>query len=152
MAGVLRCRNRALPVLLLGLWLGASGLAGAAAKDTLVIGMPTDVPIFDSHKVTGLHNGGITNQVSENLVKFGPKGEVVPWLAESWTQSRDGKTWTLKLRRNVRFTDGTPFTAEAVRLNIERFRKYSVGKTALAMVEAIEAVDDQTVRFTTKAP
>jgi len=40
----------------------------AAVKDTLVIGMPTDVPIFDTHKATGLHNGSILNQVSEPLV------------------------------------------------------------------------------------
>jgi hypothetical protein len=32
---------------------------GAAGKATLAIGMPTDVPIFDTHKTTGLHNGGI---------------------------------------------------------------------------------------------
>src|SRR6185436_2963946 len=53
-----------------------------AAKDTLVIGMPTDVPIFDTHKATGLHNGGILNQVSEPLVRLTTDGKVVPWLVE----------------------------------------------------------------------
>ena len=49
----------------------------AAVKDTLVIGMPTHVPISDTHKTTGLHNGSILNQVSEPLVLLTTKGEVV---------------------------------------------------------------------------
>ena len=55
-----------------------------ASKDTLVIGMPTDVPIFDTHKATGLHNGSILNQVSEPLVRLTTEGKIVPWLVESW--------------------------------------------------------------------
>jgi len=59
-----------------------------AVKDTLVIRMPTDVPIFHTHKTTGLHNGSILNQVSEPLVLLTTKGEVVPWLVESWGDRR----------------------------------------------------------------
>lgn len=125
---------------------------GAAGKATLVIGMPTDVPIFDTHKTTGLHNGGILNQVSEPLVRLTTKGEVVPWLVERWQPSKDGRTWTLSLRRGVRFTDGTPFDAEALRFNIERFRQHSIGKATLAMIESMEVVDEHTLRVTTKAP
>jgi ABC-type transport system substrate-binding protein len=135
---------------------GLLGLAGAgpaaAAKDTLVIGMPTDVPIFDTHKATGLHNGSVLNQVSEPLVLLTTKGEVVPWLVESWEQSKDGKSWTLKLRKGVKFTDGTPMNAEAVKFSLERFRKHSIGKATLAVVETIAAVDEHTLRITTKAP
>jgi ABC-type transport system substrate-binding protein len=57
-----------------------------AAKDTLVIGIPSDVPIFDTHEATGLHNGGVLNQVSEPLVRLTTDGRVVPWLVESWEQ------------------------------------------------------------------
>ena len=95
-----------------------------AAKDTLTIGMPSDVPIFDTHKATGLYNGSILNQVSEPLVLLSTKGEAQPWLAESWEQSKDGKSWTIKLRKGVKFTDGTPLTAEAVKFSLERFRKH----------------------------
>jgi ABC-type transport system substrate-binding protein len=93
----------------------------AAVRDTLVIGMPTDVPIFDTHKATGLHNGSILNQVSEPLVLLTTKGEVLPWLV-----------------------DGTPVNAEAVRFSLERFRKHSIGKATLAIVESIAVVDEGT--------
>ena len=126
--------------------------AGAAGKDTLVIGMPTDVPIFDTHKATGLHNGSILNQVSEPLVGLTIKGEVLPWLVESWEQSRDGRTWTLHLRKGVKFTDGTPVNAEAIKINLERFLKHSIGKATLAIVESIAVADESTLKLTTKAP
>ncbi len=74
----------------LAVFVGAAPVS--AGKDTLVIGMPTDVPIFDTHKATGLHNGSILNQVSEPLVLLTTKGEVVPWLVESWEQSKDGRS------------------------------------------------------------
>ncbi len=130
---------------------GAAGPA-AAGKDTLVIGMPTDVPIFDTHRATGLHNGSILNQVSEPLVRLTTDGKVVPWLVESWEQSKDGRKWTLHLRKGVRFTDGTPFNAEALRFNIERFRKHSIGKATLAMVESMEVAGEHDLKITTKAP
>jgi peptide/nickel transport system substrate-binding protein len=123
-----------------------------AAKDTLVIGMPTDVPIFDTHKATGLHNGSILNQVSEPLVRLASDGRVVPWLVESWEQSKDGKTWTLHTRKGVKFTDGTPFNAEALRANLERFRKYSIGKATLAMVRSMEVAGEHALKVTTEAP
>jgi len=138
------------------LWLTLAVFAfaepAAAGKDTLVIGMPTDVPIFDTHKATGLHNGSILNQVSEPLVLLTTKGEVVPWLVESWEQSKDGKSWTLKIRKGMKFTDGTPVNAEAVRFSMERFRKHSIGKATLAIVDSIATVDESTLRVTTKAP
>jgi peptide/nickel transport system substrate-binding protein len=123
-----------------------------AAKDTLIIGMPTDIPIFDTHRATGLHNGGILNQVSEPLVRLTPDGRVVPWLVESWEQSKDGRTWTLHTRKNVKFTDGTPFNAEALRVNLERFRKHSIGKATLAIVRSMEVAGEHALKITTEAP
>ena len=55
-------------------------------------GMPTDVPIFDTHNATGLHNGGVLNQVSEPLVRLTTDAGTVPWLVESWEQSKDGNS------------------------------------------------------------
>jgi peptide/nickel transport system substrate-binding protein len=52
----------------------------------------------------------------------------------------------------VKFTDGTPVNAEAVRFSLERFRKHSIGKATLAIVDGIAVVDDNTLRVSTKAP
>src|SRR4029450_10872895 len=57
-----------------------------------------------------------------------------------------------KIRKGVKFTDGTPVNAEAVRFSLERFRKHSIGKATLAIVDGIAVVDEHTLRITTKAP
>jgi ABC-type transport system substrate-binding protein len=145
-------RMRRLVVALVGVLILVVVGTAPAAKDTLVIGMPTDVPIFDTHRATGLHNGSILNQVSEPLVRLTHDGKVMPWLVESWEQSRDGKTWTLHTRKNVKFTDGTPFNAEALRFNLERFRKHSIGKATLAMVKSMEVAGEHSLKVTTEAP
>ena len=87
----MRERMRWLVVALAAVMVVAVVGTAPASKDTLVIGMPTDVPIFDTHKATGLHNGSILNQVSEPLVRLTSDGKVVPWLVESWEQSRTAR-------------------------------------------------------------
>lgn len=57
--------------------------------------------------------------VYESLVKYAEGGKIVPWLAESWKISADGKTYTFKLRKGVKFTDGTQFDADAVKKNVD---------------------------------
>src|SRR4030043_433859 len=60
--------------------------------------------------------GGI--QVLENLVIFKKDSmDVEPQLATSWTVSNDGLIWTFKLRKGVKFHDGTPFNANAVKVS-----------------------------------
>src|SRR4030095_16772609 len=68
----LRTRMRRLVVALAAVMVLVVVGTAPAAKDTLVIGMPTDVPIFDTHKATGLHNGGIPTQGSEPPARLTP--------------------------------------------------------------------------------
>ena len=56
----------------------------------------------------------IDRQVLDSLVSMDDKGKIIPWLAESWTVSPDGKTYTFKLKPGVKFSDGTPLDAQAV--------------------------------------
>ena len=70
--------------------------------------------------------------MTENLLYRGPDGKLVPWLAESWTRRADGRSVTFKLRRDVKFHDGTPFNAEAVKFNFDRIvdPKFKAGGAA----------------------
>ena len=88
---------------------------------TLVYGKPKDAVKIDPQNVTDGESFDVTRHIFENLVQFVPlKTEVRPGLATSWTTSKDGLTWTFKLRRGVKFHDGTPFDAQAVVFNFER--------------------------------
>ncbi|HLK14503.1 MAG TPA: ABC transporter substrate-binding protein, partial [Fimbriimonadaceae bacterium] len=62
----------------------------------------------------------LTQQVFEGLVMWNPKNEVVGNLAESWDISKDGMTYTFKLRKGVNFSNGKPLTAGDFKWSIER--------------------------------
>jgi peptide/nickel transport system substrate-binding protein len=64
-------------------------------------------------------------RVAETLVGMDPAGKLKPELAESWSVSDDGKTWRFKLRRGVKFHDGTVMTPEIVRDELEKYRAKS---------------------------
>jgi peptide/nickel transport system substrate-binding protein len=123
-----------------------------AARDTLVVGLPTDGASLDDHEAAAPRDGGILNQVSEPLVRVTPDGRVVPWLVESWEPSSDGRRWTLHTRQGVRFTDGTPFDAEALRVNLERLRRHPTGRATLAMVASMAVVGEHALEVTIEAP
>jgi peptide/nickel transport system substrate-binding protein len=76
--------------------------------------------------------------------------DVEPWLAESWTQSADGRQYTLKLRPSVTFSDGHPMTADDVLFSFEAV--YAAGVAESIEVDGkrlvVSAVDPQTVRIT----
>ncbi len=89
--------------------------------DTIIIDVEAGTASLDPAVVfdpTGVH---IVWQIYEPLVWFDRDTmRVVPWLAERWEQSSDGLTYTFHLRRGIRFHDGTPFNARAVKFSIER--------------------------------
>jgi peptide/nickel transport system substrate-binding protein len=96
-------------------------LPGAAAHlavaqtggGTLVIGLDQEPPTLDPHASPSAVTYQIIASVTESLLYKGPDGKLAPWLAESWAASADGSRVTFKLRRDVKFHDGTPFNADA---------------------------------------
>lgn len=62
----------------------------------------------------------IGQQLTDDLVYEGPGGKIEPWLAKSWTVSPNGLQYTFTLRDDVKFTDGTPLNAAAVKYNLDR--------------------------------
>ncbi len=77
-----------------------------------------------------------------------------PLLAKSWESSADGKTWTFQLRENVKFHDGEPMNAEAVKASLEAAKDRGGAAFIWWMLDSVEVVDDLTVKLnlSTAAP
>lgn len=89
----------------------------------------------------------------DSLVFPNAKGGVDPWLAESWTASPDNLMWTFNLRKDARFTDGSPLHASDVVYSFNRIKSIKKGFAPLyANVRSARAVDDDTVEFSLEKP
>ena len=87
-----------------------------AGVQTLDIAAPWDPKTTDPHV-----NGAIAQRmgITETLVDINDEALISPGLATSWEVSGDQKTWTFHLRDGVKFHDGTPFTAKAMKISLE---------------------------------
>jgi len=89
----------------------------AAAKlrtDTVIAGISEPQGIFNPYFFVNGWDENVTNVIFARLIDWDSQGKLVPGLAESWTVSPDGKTYTIKLRHDMKFSDGSPLTAEDV--------------------------------------
>jgi len=96
-------------------------------------------------------------QIFEPLIVRDPTDKMFkPWLAASWDVSPDGKAYTFRLRRDVKFHDGSSFNAEAVKFNMDRTHDPALatrcGGCAVGFYDSSEVVDPYTVRVRLKAP
>jgi peptide/nickel transport system substrate-binding protein len=103
------------------------------------------------------NTGGTPSMAAEllmynGLVNLAPDQQIHPDLAESWTVADD--TWTFKLRQGVKFHDGTPFNAAAVKYTFDRYlvnaEKVRRAGDWMPYLNSVAAVDDATVQFKTK--
>lgn len=85
---------------------------------TLTTAWPVNVGPLNPHLYTP-NQMYAQSMVYEPLVKYQADGSITPWLAKSWTHSADGKTWIFILRDGVTFSNGEPFTAQAVQANFD---------------------------------
>jgi peptide/nickel transport system substrate-binding protein len=145
-------RRFALTVLLVLLALPAP--AAAAPEGTLTWGIhvtlaarwldPADTEAF-------INPFMVLYAVHDALVKPMPAGENTPSLAESWSQSKDGLVYEFVLRKNAKFHNGDPVTAEDVKFSFERY-KGAAAKLLRDRVREVQVVDPGRVRFHLKEP
>ena len=153
-----------------------AGFAGAVlvsdnarAESTFVYGMPADHSILDPHVTCGWMAKMVNYQIYEGLVEIDLHSADWPTklkgqLAESWEISDDGTEYTFHLRQGVRFHDGTPFNADAVKFNFDRFLDKDApqfSETAYAYmdfirmigdIKSVDVIDDVTVKITLNGP
>ena len=109
-----------------------SSTGSSTMKDTFTFGAAGAPKLFDPFYATDGETFRVTRQMHQGLlgVKEG-SADVQPELAESWTPSADGLSWTFKLKQGVKFSDGEPFNAAAVCANFDRmYNQKGAGQTA----------------------
>jgi len=130
----------------------APALASAAA---LTVGLGTDVTAIDPHYHNLTPNNNVAAHIFGYLVERNEKSQPIPGLATEW-KVVDPTTWEFKLRKGVKFHDGTDFTAADVVASIERVPKVPNSPSAFTaytkQIQKIDVVDPYTVRFKTATP
>src|SRR6266545_6924537 len=136
------------------------------------VALTADAATLDPWNANDANTLLVTRQIFETLVDYEPGGfKIVPKLAESWSVSSDGRSWTFALRHGVKFHDGADFDAAAVVLNFERaaqvahplrgaagadrfhtFAALLEGFDDASVIARVEARDSATVVITTKTP
>jgi peptide/nickel transport system substrate-binding protein len=136
--------------------LGMAAPAAASGKrgGTLVYAQTADPSTLDTARAAGIPALMVSSQIFDHLVHIGPDGAHRPALALSWENTPDLKRYTFRLRKGVKFHDGTPFNAEAVRLNYERFKDRNTSAMAAQyqLIEKIDTPDEHTVIFHLNRP
>jgi len=145
--------------------LSASAAAVAAAPavaqqarrtgGTFISAKTTEAPSLDPILEQALSRQRLDPLFYNRLVEWSHEGKLEPALAESWTTSGDGKTWTFKLRRGVKFHNGRDFSSEDVKFTYERILDPKVGSGGrgyLSAIDHIDTPDAHTVRIVTKQP
>jgi oligopeptide transport system substrate-binding protein len=113
---------------------------------------------LDPQLVSDLASIRIATDQFEGLTRFNERGDAIAGLAEAWVTTKDGLTWSFKLRPNLFFSDGTAIDAEVFRKALNRIRQKSSGsphEALFAVIAAIEAARSrqiaQSLAATTRA-
>ncbi len=125
-----------------------------APGGTLVIGTSVELKTLDQG-AGSIPEITVGENIFETLLTRKVDGSVAPNLSPEWQISPDAKTWTFRLRRGVRFHDGEPFNAEAVRFSVDWIRDpkvFTQFKGYWSELERTDIVDEYTVRFQFKRP
>jgi len=150
---------------------GDKGAESAAKRDTININLGNEPPTLDWSMATDTSSYTVLNNIMEGLTQFDAEFRPLPALAESWTVSEDGKTYTFKIREGVEWTDGKPLTAGDFEYSWKRLlnpetgadyayflydivnaEEYNTGEINDADKVGVNVVDDGTLEVTLKKP
>lgn len=130
----------------------ARGQAAPKAGGTLNVGVAADAATLDPHMSGSSFDRQLFHALYNPLVNIDRDLGIVPDLAESW-EVPDPTTYVFRLRKGIRFHDGTELTADVAKWNFERMMgEKSQRRSELTPVERIEALDPVTFRIKLKTP
>lgn len=142
-----------LPALATAVHLPALAQAG---KSSLVLGMTLEPPGLDPTAGAAAAIAEVVHyNIFETLTRINADGSVTPLLAERWEVSPDLRTVTFYLRQGVKFSNGAPCNAQAVKFSFERAageKSTNKDKRTFAAMESVNALDDHTVVVINKEP
>src|SRR5271155_2826183 len=126
----------------------------AIAQTTLHIGLAEDPDIMDPTLARTYVGRIVFASLCDKLVDITPKLEIVPQLATEWQWVDDNKGLVMKLRQGVKFQDGEPMDAAAVKFSLERHLNLpgSNRKAEISALKSIEIVDAHTVKLVLDKP
>lgn len=128
----------------------------ALAAGKMTISSPQDPGSWDPIDTFLVQWAAVATNIFDGLTYRGPDLKLVPGLAESWTELDEGKRIRFKLRQNVKFHNGEPFNAAAVKFTFERLLGEQGAKgpqrSNYISIESVEVIDDYTVDLKLKAP
>ncbi|HRK24855.1 MAG TPA: glutathione ABC transporter substrate-binding protein [Beijerinckiaceae bacterium] len=125
------------------------------AAGNVVIGVADTLTGFDVHTISDTLSQSAARMMLQGLFGFDSDLKPVPVLAESYEANSEATEFTFYLRKGVRFHDGTPFNAEAVRINFERLvnpENRLSRASLLSMARSFTVVDEFTLRISLKTP
>ncbi|MFD1225930.1 ABC transporter substrate-binding protein [Pseudochrobactrum kiredjianiae] len=129
--------------------------APAFAAGKMTVSSPQDPGSWDPIDTFLVNWSSVATNIYDGLVYRGPDLKIVPALATSWEELDEGKRIRFNLRENVKFHNGEPFNAEAVKFTFERLLGDEGAKgpqrSNYVAIEKIEVIDDKTVDFHLKA-
>src|SRR5450755_461539 len=134
---------------------GALMIAAAAPAADLSIGISADVTSLDPHYLASQHNVEIGWNVFDALTRVDEKARIIPGLATSW-RAVDPLTWEFKLRKGVKFHDGSELTADDVAYSLVRPLAIAGSPGGFAVyvrrIVSKQIVDPHTIRLKTATP
>lgn len=129
---------------------GSTGSGAGASASTLTVAIGTDI---DSLDPAAQATTAVMQQVAmmvETLTRIDTNGQPKPLLATSWKVSSDGRSYTFTIRSGVKFSDGTPLTAAAVKWSLDRInspKTYKADPNVFTVIKSVDTVGANQVRI-----
>ena len=133
----------------------AQARRGSVARE-LIVAINSDPNTLDTRTIVKTQAMAMNNHICQALLMRDPKGQLHPWLAESWRKTSPTEI-VFKLRSGIKFTNGEPLDADAVKFTYDNFLVSGMFPSVsrqkqdwLRALDRVEVVDRGTVRFVTK--